>query len=436
MLNYQNKVIVITGAGRGIGAEYAKFFASRKAKLVLNDSSKENGVFIIETLADQLRKEFNTEIATNTDSVEEGHKIIETAILKFKRIDVLINNAGILLDRTMAKITNQDFDKVVRIHLKGSFRCILAAWPYFRKQKFGRIINTGSSSGLFGNFGQVNYSAAKAGIHGMTMALAKEGANYNIKVNTIAPIANTRMTQSVIPDEIIQAVPAAAIASFVALLAHDDCPESGQIYEVGGGWAAKLRWQRTEGGNFPLNLTPEILVQNWDKVVDFERKNDYPISGSDSIERMFENFEKQSLAKSQTEKNDSKIQSEEIYKLMKAFIEAGLAEEAVKKCDSIYQFEITDKKTGKSAFQFWVAVNKNEQKAGTGSRKDADATFTVSDEEFFDICMGKLNPQVAFTKRLMKITGNFKKASAFTPDLFPKPTKENFDKYLQMKPKL
>jgi NAD(P)-dependent dehydrogenase (short-subunit alcohol dehydrogenase family) len=293
MMNFENKVIVITGAGQGIGLEYAKFFAARKAKMLLNDPAKEAGQWVVEFVATQLSQEFGVQIATNHDSVEDGHKIIEACIGAFKRIDVLINNAGVLIDRSMAKMTVQDFDNIIRIHLKGSFRCTLAAWPHFRKQKFGRIINTTSSTGLFGNFGQVNYAAAKAGLIGMTMALAKEGANYNIKVNAIAPVAETRMTKTLIPNDLIVAVPANAIPPFVAVLASEECPESGQVYEVGGGWATKLRWERAEGGSFPLNHTPEDIQKGWDQIGDFGRKNDYPTSGSDSIERMLNNYEKQ-----------------------------------------------------------------------------------------------------------------------------------------------
>lgn len=298
MLKFDNKVVVITGAGRGIGAEYAKLFASRGAKLLLNDNSKENGEWVADKLAAQLKASFNAQVAVNHDSVEDGHKVIEACIAAFKRIDILINNAGVTIDRGMTKMTTQDFDNIIRIHLKGTFRCILAAWSFFRKQKYGRIINTGSSTGLFGNFGQANYSAAKAGIHGLTLALAKEGANYNIKVNTIAPIAATRMTKGVVPDDLIVAVPAAAIAPFVAVLASEECPDSGQIYEVGGGWAAQLRWERTEGGSYPLSHTPEFLHEHWKEIVDFGRNNDYPQSGSDSIAKMIDNFEKQNSSKS------------------------------------------------------------------------------------------------------------------------------------------
>ena len=336
----------------------------------------------------------------------------------------------------MTKVTQQDFDNIIRVHLKGTFRCTLAAWPYFKKQKYGRIINTSSAAGLFGNFGQTSYSSAKAGIHGMTLALSKEGENSNIKVNSIAPLADTRMTKGVIPDDLIVSIPARLVAPLVALLAHEECPETGQLFEVGGGWVAKLRWQRTEGGNFPLNFTPEMLKENWDTVVDFNRKCDYPERGSDSIDRMFNNFEAQTKNKQSEQKSDESIDSKIIYKLMKAYIEGGHAEKAVKKCNSTYQFNITENQGEKVTFQFWVTVKPEIQKAGEGVHNEPDATFTISDKNFFEVCNGNLNPQVAFTKRIMKIKGNFKKASAFTPDLFPKPSKENIEKYLKSSPKL
>ena len=130
------------------------------------------------------------------------------------------------------------------------------------------------------------------------------------------------------------------------------------------------------------------------------------------------------------------IKTKEVYTLMKAYVEAGLADKAVKKCNSIYQFDILDKPQGKKVFSFWIDVTEAGQKVGEGDHAKPDATFEVSDEDFFKMCTGKLNPQMAFIKRQMKIKGNFKKASAFTPDLFPQPTPENIEKYGKMAPKL
>jgi NAD(P)-dependent dehydrogenase (short-subunit alcohol dehydrogenase family) len=138
-----------------------------------------------------------------------------------------------------------DWDLIVKVHMKGTFSVTRAAWNIMREKNYGRIINTGSSSGLFGSFGQVNYSAAKMAMHGFSQALAKEGAKRNIKVNTIVPIAGTRMTETVMPKELIQALKPDYVAPLVAFLSHDECPESGQLYEVGAGFIAKLRWERT-----------------------------------------------------------------------------------------------------------------------------------------------------------------------------------------------
>lgn len=294
-MDFQNMVILITGSSRGLGYEYARYFAAKGCRLVLNDLARDSDKYLVDFTAQALMKEFNCQIATNHDSVEFGEKIIQTAIQAFGRIDVLINNAGILIDKSMGKMTQVDFDLVLKVHLKGTFRCSLAAWPYFRKQKFGRIINTGSSSGIYGNFGQVNYSAAKAAIYGLSLAMAKEGENSNIKVNVIAPVAATSMTQGVMQGDILKAVHPKHVIPLVAILADKNCSENGSLFEVGGGWVTKLRYQRSEGLSLSVDATPEQIKENWDQVVDFTRKNDYPSTGSDSLERMFSNYERQLL---------------------------------------------------------------------------------------------------------------------------------------------
>lgn len=449
MLRFDNRVIVITGSGRGIGLEYAKFFASRGAKLVLNDIGQENGAFLIDKVAKDLETEFKTEVHPNHDSVEFGERIIEDAVKRFGRVDVLINNAGILRDKSFVKMTNEDWDLILKIHMTGAFRCTHAAWKVFRDQKYGRIINTSSSAGLNGNFGQVNYSAAKAGLHGFTRSLAKEGDKYNIKVNTIAPIAATRMTQGIMPEEVLEAVQPKYVIPLVGLLCHEDCPETGGLFEVGGGWVTKLRWQRAQGVSHKLNFGPEDVKANWSKIVDFTGENDYPENLDDTIQKMYGHFEKQKKTSQENKPaqtsntnstnnkdNDSQWKSSEIFKLMKAYIEAGLAKNAVKKCNALFQFDILDKKDGAVVFPFNVDLREGKENANKGVADKPDATFVMTDDDFYAMCMGKLNPQMAFIKKQMKIKGNFKKASAFTPDLFPQPTKENIEKYTKGSPKL
>jgi len=145
-----------------------------------------------------------------------------------------------------------------------------------REQGYGRIINTSSAAGLFGNFGQANYSAAKLALHGFTMSLAKEGEKKNIRVNTIAPLAASRMLETVMPPEVLKTVNPSLVVPLVAYLCHDTCTETGSVFEVGGGFVAKLRWQRAEGVFFPGTMTPEAVAKKFGDITDFSKKNDYP----------------------------------------------------------------------------------------------------------------------------------------------------------------
>lgn len=197
-LRFDGKVVVVTGAGGGIGREYALFFAARGAKVVVNDlGTSHTGVGAGgNNSADKVVAEIKAKggvAVANYDSVEFGDKIIKTAIDNFKRIDILINNAGILRDISFQKMKDDDWNLIFKVHVYGAYSCTRAAWNFMREQGYGRIINTSSAAGLFGSFGQVNYSAAKLALHGFTQSLAKEGVKKNILVNTIAPIAATRM---------------------------------------------------------------------------------------------------------------------------------------------------------------------------------------------------------------------------------------------------
>lgn len=434
MVDLSNMVVVITGSGRGLGAVYADFFASRKSRLVLNDIGSVNGRNPADILRESLEKKYpGAQIIVAPWPVQQGEKIIQAAIDKWGRIDVLINNAGLLRDKSITKLTYAEWELVIKVHLEGTFRCSKAAFPYMKKQKFGRIINTGSSSGLFGNFGQVNYSAAKAGIHGLTMALAKEGQRSNILVNTIAPIAATAMTKKLFPEEILRAVDTKFVIPFVGFLSSKECESTGNIYELGGGWIAKLRWQRAEGVSHSLDYSPEDVVKTIDRIESFEGENDYPLGAQDSIRKMFNHYENQ-LGKNET--SGKKYKSETIFQLMAKYLSQGHGANAVKKCGAVYGVQILAKKKGKPVLSYTIDL-----KNGNGSVQDSmadkpDAVFTMIDGDFAKLCMGKLNPQMAFIRGKMKIKGSMKKATLFTPDLFPKPTEENFKKYLGMVPKL
>lgn len=302
-LRFDGRVALVTGAGGGLGKEYALLLASRGASVVVNDLGGDRaGQGKSSSAADQVVNEIRSKggkAVANYNSVEDGDKLVQTALDNFGRIDIVINNAGILRDRSFARISDLDWDLIHRVHLRGSFLVTRAAWPHMKKQKYGRIIMTSSAAGLYGNFGQTNYSAAKLGLVGMSNTLSKEGVKYNIRSNTVAPMAASRLTQDVMPPDIFEKLKPEYIAPVVAYLSHEHCESTGGIYECGAGWVAQLRWQRTVGANcLKANepYTPEQVRDNWDKVCDFEGDVNYPASTQDSMAFMLDSMSQQSSA--------------------------------------------------------------------------------------------------------------------------------------------
>ncbi|KAM6225116.1 peroxisomal multifunctional enzyme type 2 [Rhynchocyon petersi] len=275
-LRFDGRVVLVTGAGGGLGRAYALAFAERGASVVVNDlggDTKGGGKSSLaaDKVVEEIRRKGGKAVA-NYDSVEAGEKIVKTALDTFGRIDILINNAGILRDRSFARTSDEDWDLVHRVHLRGSFLVTRAAWDHMKKQNYGRIIMTSSASGIYGNFGQSNYSAAKLGLLGLSNTLAIEGRKNNIHCNTIAPTAGSRMTKSVLPEDVLEALKPDYVAPLVLWLCHESCEENGGLFEVGAGWIGKLRWERTLGAivrqkNQPM--TPEAVKANWAKICDF-----------------------------------------------------------------------------------------------------------------------------------------------------------------------
>ncbi|KAI1505391.1 hypothetical protein F5X99DRAFT_369232 [Biscogniauxia marginata] len=295
-LRYDDQVVVITGAGGGLGKAYATFFGSRGAKVVVNDlggsfKGEGNSTKAADVVVNEIKAAGGQAVA-NYDSVENGEKIIETAIKAFGRIDVLINNAGILRDISFKNMTDQDWDLLMKVHVKGAYKCARAAWPHFRKQKYGRVINTTSAAGLFGNFGQANYSAAKLAMVGFTETLAKEGAKYNIICNVIAPIAASRMTETIMPPDLLANLKPEWVVPLVAVLVHkSNTNENGAIFEAGGGHIAKLRWERSSGLLLKADdsYTPGAILKKWDKVTDFSNPQ-YPTGPNDFMSLLEESM--------------------------------------------------------------------------------------------------------------------------------------------------
>ncbi|KAI1017943.1 hypothetical protein LB504_003818 [Fusarium proliferatum] len=227
-------------------------------------------------------------------SVEDGDAVIDTAIRAFGRVDILINNAGILRDKAFQNMTDKMWDDVNNIHLRATYKCARAAYPYMVKQKYGRIVNTTSTSGTYGNYGQANYAAAKTAIVGFSRALAIEGRKNNIVINCISPSAGTDLTKGVLPEEVVRSRKPEYVAAIVLLLSSDKVPSdaSGKIFEAGCGWHAVTRYQRSDGYDFPIDtpLTPELVLEKWSEIVSFTPgKASTPTDAGDTRRRILAN---------------------------------------------------------------------------------------------------------------------------------------------------
>lgn len=272
-IDFDGRVAVVTGAGGGLGRSHALLLASRGARVVVNDlGGSRDGSGASASMADAVVEEIRAaggEAVANHDSVatwEGGEAIVAAALGSFGRIDIVVNNAGILRDVSFAKLAEPELDLVLRVHLYGGFHVAHAAWPHLKEQGYGRIVSTTSGSGLYGNFGQTNYAAAKLGLVGLTRSLAIEGAKYGITANAIAPVAASRMTEDVMPPQLLERLQPEHVSPVVAWLASEACTDTGRIYSVGGGYLARVAIVEGEGVTFDGVATPEDIAARWDDV--------------------------------------------------------------------------------------------------------------------------------------------------------------------------
>jgi len=279
----QDRVIVVTGAGGGLGREYALTLAREGAGVVVNDlGGARDGTGAGSAMADEVVKEIRDaggRAVANYDSVAESEgaaNIIKTAIDEFGKVDGVVSNAGILRDGTFHKMEFGSWDAVLKVHLYGGYNVIRAAWPHFRENGFGRVVVATSTSGLFGNFGQANYGAAKLGLVGLINTLSQEGAKYNIKANAVAPIAATRMTQDILPPEVFEKLTPEYVAPVVAYLCTEEVPETASVFIVGGGKVQRVALFQNSGVTFTGVPTMDDVAAKWGEITDLsaaERAN-------------------------------------------------------------------------------------------------------------------------------------------------------------------
>jgi NAD(P)-dependent dehydrogenase (short-subunit alcohol dehydrogenase family) len=294
-LGYDDKVAIVTGAGGGLGRQHALLLASRGALVVVNDvggavdgTGTDAGPG--QRVVDEIRAA-GGEAVLDTNSVatpEGGAAIVQTALDAYEHIDIVVNNAGILRDKSFHKMTPDLVDPVIDVHLRGAFHVTQPAWVHMRERGYGRVVMTASSAGLFGNFGQANYGAAKMGLVGLAHVLAQEGRTSNILVNAIAPTAGTRMTRDIFGDELADKLAPALVSPLVAWLVHEDCPVTGHTYSVGGGRIARVFVAQGPGYLDPSTpLTVETVRDHFDEI---DRTDDYTLleNATDEVRVLFE----------------------------------------------------------------------------------------------------------------------------------------------------
>ncbi|QXQ05366.1 SDR family NAD(P)-dependent oxidoreductase [Sphingosinicellaceae bacterium] len=274
-ITFENRVAIVTGAGGGLGRAYALELAKRGCKVLVNDlggarDGSGSSLSAAQTVVDEI-------VAAGGEAMANGASVTDAAAVekmvamvkeRWGRVDILINNAGILRDKTFVKMSLDDFKQVVDVHLMGSVICTKAVWETMRGAAYGRILMTTSSTGLYGNFGQANYGAAKLGLVGLMKTLALEGGKYNVRVNTIAPVAATRMTEDLMPPEMLAKMGPETVSPAAIYLVSDDAPTNAVI-NAGAGGFERAYVTLTRGIHVaPEDMTPETIAARFEEISD------------------------------------------------------------------------------------------------------------------------------------------------------------------------
>lgn len=289
-VEFKDRVAIVTGAGGGLGRSHALELAKRGVKVVVNDlGGAVDGSGGSKTMAEHVVAEIEAAggeamaNGANVTNEAEVKAMVDATIERWGHVDILVNNAGILRDKSFAKMEMSDFRTVVDVHLLGSAICTKAVWNHMREREYGRIVMTTSSSGMYGNFGQTNYGAAKAGVVGFMNTLCIEGASKNIRVNCLSPTAGTRMTEGLIPEEGFKLLTVESVTAGLVYLVCDDSPNRLVLCAGAGGFSATKIYE-TDGIYLPpAEQTAENVAKNIDKIVDPAGQEEFTVGGQQSI---------------------------------------------------------------------------------------------------------------------------------------------------------
>jgi NAD(P)-dependent dehydrogenase (short-subunit alcohol dehydrogenase family)/acyl dehydratase/putative sterol carrier protein len=414
-IRFDGRVAIVTGAGGGLGRVYALELARRGAKVIVNDfggarnGSGNGSQRAADMVVEEITKMGGRAVA-NYDSVatpEGGQNIVRTALDAFGRVDILINNAGILQDKSFIKMEPDNWRRVLDIHLNGAFYVTQPAFRVMRDNGYGRIVMTTSAAGLYGNFGQTNYSAAKMGLVGLMNTLKLEGGKYNIKVNTVAPLAATRLTSDILPPDLQGKMKPEFIAPIVIFLCSQECTDSGRIYNAGMGFYNRAAIMTGPGAlveNGKTIPTVEDIVAHWEKISTLEGAREYEHVNDfmGDILPQLNTKEEDVMEKKETDVGKGLSSVAAVFKKMPGAFNA----DAAPGMDVTFQFNLS----GEGGGDWYAEVKGGSCKVEAGISSNPTSTIKMDAADFLEMIGGRLNAMQAFMSGKLKVEGDIMKA--------------------------
>jgi NAD(P)-dependent dehydrogenase (short-subunit alcohol dehydrogenase family)/putative sterol carrier protein len=408
-IRFDGRVAIVTGAGGGLGRVYALEFARRGAKVVVNDfggardGSGKGAAGPADKVVDEI-KALGGEATANYDNVATangGENIVKTAVDAFGKVDILINNAGILRDKGLLKMEPENWQAVLDVHLNGAFNVTRPAFGVMRDNGFGRIVMTTSAAGLYGNFGQTNYSSAKLGLVGFMNTLKLEGAKYNIKVNTVAPIAASRLTEDILPPDLLAKMKPEYVAPIVLYLCSEACEATGMIYNAGAGFYNRAAIMTSPGivvGGGKKIPSIEDVSANWAKIMDLKGAKEYRQLNDLVLQDLLSALE----GKKEPAQSGGFSAVKDVFERMPGAFQAGSAGGAA----VVFQYCIS----GDGGGDWSVDIKNGACTVASGIHASPTCTLKINSGDFLDLMNGKVNAMKAYTSGKLKIEGDIMKS--------------------------
>ncbi|PKN69242.1 MAG: hypothetical protein CVU54_10880 [Deltaproteobacteria bacterium HGW-Deltaproteobacteria-12] len=408
-MSFDGRVAIVTGAGGGLGRVYALELGKRGAKIVVNDfGGSRDGIGKgaagpADKVVDEIKALGGKAVANydNVATAEGGANIVKTAVDAFGKLDILINNAGILRDKGLLKMEPENWQAVLDVHLNGAFNVTRPAFGAMRDNGFGRIIMTTSAAGLYGNFGQSNYSAAKLGLVGFMNSLKLEGVKYNIKVNTVAPIAASRLTEDILPPDMLGKLKPEFVAPIVLYLCSDECGDTGRIYNCGAGFFNRVAMMTSPGmvvGGGKKIPSLEDVSANWAKIIDLKGAKEYGQLNDLVLQDLLSALE----GKKETAQGGGFTAVKDVFERMPGAFQAGGAGGAA----VVFQYCIS----GDGGGDWSADIKGGACTVASGIHGSPTCTLKINAGDFLDLMNGKVNAMKAYTSGKLKIEGDIMKS--------------------------